>query len=153
MSAPILAVLLGLLYSALWFKHLRYKFYTKLSENKAFYELLLCMLCAGFWSGVLGVLTFSLFFGFGNLVGFILEVGILNGIVKYLLVFLALFGGFKIFFATKVGALASTYGDKIKSFVLSLFFVLLAIIFPNYLTIMILFGFVNSGLTFILFRE
>ncbi len=153
MSAPILAVLLSLLYSTLWFKYLRYKFYTKLSENKVFHELLLCKLCAGFWAGVLGVLTFSLFFGFSNLVDFIFEVGLLNGIVKYLLVFLALFGGMKIFFETKVGALASAYGDKIKSFILSLFFVLLVIIFPNYLTIMILFGFVNAGLTFMIFRE
>ncbi len=158
MSAPIVAVLLGVLYSILWFKYLRYKFYAKLSENKVFYELLLCKLCAGFWAGVLGAFTYYLLFGGYNLVYFIFEGGLWNNsaiaiIFKYMLIYLALFGGTIIFFDTKVGALASTYGNKVKSFIVALLFVLHPFVFPNYLTTMVLFGFANAGLTFMIFKE
>jgi len=156
MSASILAVFLGILYSTLWFKYLRYKFYTKLSENKVFYELLLCKLCAGFWAGVLGTLTSYFLFGGTEIVNFIFDGRTWNMndlIVKLPLIYLALFGGTLIFFDTKVGALASTYGDRIRSFVLALFFALLPFIFPNYLTTLVLFGFANAGLTFVIFKE
>jgi hypothetical protein len=156
MSAVMLAVLLGVLYSAFWFKYLRYKFYAKLSENKVFYELLLCKLCAGFWAGVLGTLTSYLLFGGDNLVHFIFDGGFWDKsaiIIKFLIVDLALFGGIIIFFDTKIGVLASTYGDRFKSFMLALLIVLHPFVFPNYLTTLVLFGFVNAGLTFIIFEE
>jgi hypothetical protein len=158
MSAVMLAVLLGVLYSAFWFKYLRYRFYTKLSENKVFYELLLCKLCAGFWAGVLGTLTYYLVFGGSDLVNFLFIGGrgfwdIGTVIVKGLLVYLGVFGGILIFLDTKVGVLASTYGDKIKSSILAFLIVFHPLIFPNYLTTLVLFGFVNAGLTFIIFKE
>jgi len=156
MNALILAVLLGVLYSALWFKYLRYKFYVKLSENKVFYELLVCKLCAGFWAGVLGTLTSYFLFGGTELVNFVFDGriwGTIDFIVRLPLISLALFGGTIIFFDTKVGVLASTYGDKIRSFTLSALFVLHPFIFPNYLTSLVLFGFVNAGLTLMIFKE
>jgi hypothetical protein len=155
MSATMLVILLGVLYSAFWFKYLRYKFYTKLSENKVFYELLICKLCAGFWAGVLGALTYYLLFGGSSLV----HLGgrefwdIVSVIVKGLIVYLGVFGGIIIFFDTKVGVLASTYGDKLKSSILAFLIVFHPLIFPNYLTTLALFGFVNAGLTFMIFKE
>jgi len=156
MSASMLAVLIGVLYSTIWFKYLRYKFYTKLSENKVFHELLLCKLCAGFWAGVLGAITCYFLFGGNNLVYFLSGAWFLNKlaiIVKFIIIDLALFGGIMIFFDTKVGVLASTYGDQLKSFMLALLIVLHPLIFPNYLTTLAFFGFINAGLTFIIFEE
>jgi len=158
MSAAMLAVLLGVLYSAFWFKYLRYRFYTKLSENKIFYELLVCKLCAGFWTGVLGTFTYYLVFGGSDLVNFLFIGGrgfwdIGTVFVKGLLVYLGVFGGILIFLDTKVGVLASTYGDKIKSSILAFLIVFHPLIFPNYLTTLVLFGFVGAGLAFIIFKE
>ena len=158
MSAAMLAVLLGVLYSAFWFKYLRYRFYTKLSENKIFYELLVCKLCAGFWTGVLGTFTYYLVFEGSDLVNFLFIGGrgfwdIGTVVVKGLLVYLGVFGGILIFLDTKVGVLASTYGDKIKSSILAFLIVFHPLIFPNYLTTLVLFGFVSAGLTFIIFKE
>jgi hypothetical protein len=157
MSSVALAVIFGFLYSVLWFKYLRYKFYVKLSENKVFYELLLCKLCAGFWAGVLGVLTYYLLFGGSKLVHFLfydggaLDVKLLA--VKCLLACLASFGGMLIFLDTKVGALVSTYGNITKSFILTLLIVMHPMTFQNYITTIMFFGFVNAGLTFMIFKE
>jgi hypothetical protein len=158
MSAPILAVLLGVLYSILWFKYLRYKFYTKLSENKIFYDLLLCKLCAGFWAGVLGTLTCYLLFGGSNLIYFLFIGGrefwdISTIVVKVLLAYLGIFGGIIIFFDTKVGTLVSTYGDVVRSSILALLIILHPLFFPNYLTTLAFFGFVNAALTFMIFNR
>jgi hypothetical protein len=155
MTAAIVSALLGVLYSTIWFKYLRYKLYGKLSENRVFYELLLCKLCAGFWAGVLGTLTYFLMFGSSSLAHF-LWIGFWEAkdfIVKLPLTYLALFGGALIFLDTKIGILAHTYGNKIMSFVLSLLFVLSPMIFPNYITTLVFFGFANAGLTFMVFRD
>jgi hypothetical protein len=158
MSSVILAVLLGILYSAFWFKYLRYRFYTKLSENKVFYELLLCKLCAGFWTGVLGTLTYYLLFGGSNLVYFLfiggrefLDVGTI--IAKCLVAYLGVFGAIIIFFDTKVGALVFTYGNIVRSSILAFLIIFHPLIFPNYLTTLVFFGFVNAALTFMIFRD
>jgi hypothetical protein len=158
MSAPILAVLLGVLYSILWFKYLRYKFYTKLSENKIFYELLLCKLCAGFWAGVLGTFTYYLLFGVNNLIYFLFIGGrefwdVSTIVVKCLLAYLGVFGAAIIFFDTKVGALVSTYGNVVRSSILAFLIIFHPLFFPNYLTTLAFFGFVNAALTFMIFKK
>jgi hypothetical protein len=158
MSSVILTVLLGVLYSAFWFKYLRYRFYVKLSENKVFYELLLCKLCAGFWAGVLGTFTYYLLFGGGNLVHFLFiggkeywDVGTI--VVKCLLAYLGVFGAIITFFDTKVGSLVSTYGNIVKSSILAFLIIFYPLIFPNYLTTLVFFGFVNATITLMIFKD
>jgi hypothetical protein len=155
MTAAIASTLLGVLYSTLWFKYLRYRLYGKLSENRVFYELLLCKLCAGFWAGVLGTLTYFLMFGSSGLVHF-LWIGfweVKDFIVKLPLTYLAIIGGTLIFFETKIGALAHTYGNKVMSFVLALLFVFNPMIFTNPITALVFFGFAVAGLTFMIFKD
>jgi hypothetical protein len=158
MSATILAALIGLLYSTIWFKYLRYRFYRKFSENAMFYEILLCKLCAGFWAGVLGFITYSFLFDVKSVIEFVfadfnfLDLWSVEFLAKTAVQSIALLGTFNIVLSTKVGKLISTYGNKNKSFALSLLVVLLVVLFPNCLTALIFFGLFNSGLTFMIFK-